>query len=153
MTKKYRSCAAARAEIRGSETYPDIHGTVTFKQMSNGVLVTAKICGLPDEGECGSGIFAFHIHSGTSCTGNAEDPFADAGTHYNPGEKSHPYHAGDLPPLFSNHGYAYMSVLTDRFTVKEIIGKVIIIHSKPDDFKSQPSGDSGNKIACGKICG
>ncbi len=153
MTKKYRSCSAARAEIRGSGTYPDIRGTVTFRQMLNGVLVTAKIFGLPYENECGSGIFAFHIHNGTSCTGDAEGPFSDAGTHYNPGETSHPYHAGDLPPLFGNRGYAYMSVLTDRFTVKEIIGRVIIIHSEPDDFKTQPSGNSGDKIACGKICG
>ena len=148
MTKNNK-CSAARAEIRGSGDFPDIHGTVTFRQMTNGVLVTAKICGLPTDNGCG--IFAFHIHSGTSCSGDADDPFADAGAHYNINESPHPCHAGDLPPLFGNRGYAYMSVLTDRFTVKEIIGKVIIIHSKPDDFKTQPSGDSGTKIACGKI--
>ena len=44
-----------------------------------------------------------------------------------------------------------MSVLTDRFTVREIIGKVVIIHSQADDFKTQPSGNAGSKIACGKI--
>jgi Cu-Zn family superoxide dismutase len=44
-----------------------------------------------------------------------------------------------------------LSFLTNRFTLDEIIGRVIIIHDKPDDFTSQPSGNSGNKIACGKI--
>ena len=153
MIRKITPHSAAIAKIKGNSDYPNLHGTVTFKQTSKGVLVTAEIYGLPHEDGCNSGILAFHIHSGTSCTGNASDPFADADGHYNPNGCSHPYHAGDLPPLFGNDGYAYMSVLTDRFTVKEIIGKVVIIHSQPDDFKTQPSGDSGVKIACGKILG
>lgn len=62
-----------------------------------------------------------------------------------------PYHAGDLPPLFGNQGYAFSAFVTDRFAVREIVEKTIIIHSKPDDFKTQPSGDSGEKMACGKI--
>ncbi len=151
MIRKMKLHPTAIANIKGSNNYPDLHGVVTFKQMPKGVLVTAEIYGLPYENECNSGIFAFHIHSGTSCTGNATDPFADADGHYNPNECPHPYHAGDLPPLFGNHGYAYMSVLTERFNVKEIIGKVIIIHGQPDDFKTQPAGNAGVKIACGKI--
>ena len=153
MIRKITSRSTATAKIKGSSDYPNLHGTVTFKQTPKGVLVTAKIYGLPYESGCNLGIFAFHIHSGTSCTGNTADPFADADGHYNPNGCPHPYHAGDLPSLFGNHGYAYMSVLTDRFTVKEIIGKVIIIHRQPDDFKTQPAGDSGVKIACGKILG
>lgn len=151
MTRKMNLYPTAIANIKGSNDYPDLHGIVTFKQMPKGVLVTAEIHGLPYENKCNSGIFAFHIHSGASCTGNVTDPFADADGHYNPNECPHPYHAGDLPPLFGNHGYAYMSVLIDRFTVKEIIDKVIIIHAQPDDFKIQPSGNAGVKIACGKI--
>lgn len=141
----------ATANIKGSDDYPNLRGIVTFRQRPKGVLVTAEIYGLPYKNECNSDIFALHIHNGTSCTGDDEDSFANAGTHYNPTECPHPYHAGDLPPLFSNHGYAYMSVLTDRFTVKEIIGKVIIIHNQADDFTSQPSGNAGVKIACGEI--
>ena len=140
---------AARATIKGGGDYPDICGNVTFKQTRRGVIVTAEIRGLPREN--GDGIFAFHIHSGTCCTGNAADPFADADGHYNPAGKPHPYHAGDLPPLFGNNGYAYMSVLTDRFTVSEVVGKVVIIHIGPDDFTTQPAGNAGAKIACGKI--
>ncbi len=151
MIRKITLYPNAIAQIKGSNDYSDLHGSVIFKQTSKGVLITAEIYGLPYENECNSGIFAFHIHNGSSCTGNEQDPFSDAGTHYNPNSCEHPYHAGDLPPLFSNHGYAYMSVLTDRFTVKEIIGRVIIIHREIDDFKTQPSGNSGTKIACGKI--
>lgn len=88
---------------------------------------------------------------GSDCTGNKEDEFANAGTHYNPTNCPHPFHIGDLPPLLENNGYAYMSVLLNKFKIKDIIGKVIIIHDMPDDFTSQPSGNSGKKIACGKI--
>lgn len=93
----------------------------------------------------------FTYTSGTSCTGNAQDEFANAKTHYNPNNCPHPYHVGDLPPLLENNGYSYMSVFTNKFKVKDIIGKVIIIHDMPDDFTTQPSGNSGTKIACGKI--
>ncbi len=151
MISNVLSGPVANAWIKGSRDYPNIQGRVVFRQTPKGVLVTAQILGLPYENQCDSGIFAFHIHSGESCTGNETDLFADADGHYNPGGCPHPNHAGDLPPLFGNHGYAYMSVLTDRFSVREIIGKVIIIHDKTDDFKTQPAGAAGSKIACGKI--
>lgn len=142
----------AVAIIKGSEKHPEIKGRVMFFNVNNGVMVRAEISGLPkSENICKSPIFAFHIHSGTSCTGNAKDPFANADGHYNPENCPHPYHAGDLPPLFSANGKAVLSVLTNRFTIPEIIGKVIIIHSKPDDFITQPAGNSGEKIACGII--
>lgn len=141
----------AAASIKGSESYPSINGSVIFQQKKNGVLVTAEIYGLPYKDRCDSGIFAFHIHNGAACSGNADDPFADADGHFNPNNCEHPYHAGDLPPLFGNNGYAYMSVFTDRFTVNDIINHVVIIHKNADDFISQPSGNAGEKIACGKI--
>ena len=52
-------------------------------------------------------------------------------------------HFIDLPPLLENNGFAYMSVLVNKFKISEIIGKVIIIHDMPDNFTSQPSGNSG----------
>lgn len=142
----------ARAEIKGGKKYPKIKGIVNFRQTSKGVLITAKIYNLPTKSQDGKrGIFGFHIHEGTSCTGNKQDEFADAKAHYNPENYAHPNHAGDLPPLFENNGYAYMNVLTNRFELKDVIGKTVIIHSMPDDFTSQPSGNSGEKIACGII--
>lgn len=150
--KVYSKYINAIAPIKGSSKYSKITGTVQFYQCKNGVLVTARIFNLPFSDEhCSNRIYGFHIHEGNSCTGNAEDPFANAKTHYNPTNCPHPYHAGDLPPLFGNKGHAFMSVLTDRFTLDEIIGKTVIIHSQPDDFKTQPSGNSGEKIACGVI--
>lgn len=82
-------------------------------------------------------VFIFIV--GTSCTGNLEDEFSNAKTHYNPNNYPHPYHAGDLPPLIESNGYAYMSVLINKFKIQDIIGKVIIIHDMPDDFTTQPS--------------
>jgi len=139
-------CCAC-AFIKGSEKYPQIHGNVSFRQLSSGVLVTAEIFNLPQD----KSIFAFHIHQGGKCSGNVDDPFAETDGHFDSNKSPHPYHSGDLPPLFANNGYAYMSVVSGRFTVSEIIGKTIIIHGGIDDFSSQPSGNSGEKIACGEI--
>lgn len=141
----------AYAKIKGSSDYPDIYGTVTFSQRRNGILVSAQIHNLPFKA-CEKEIYGFHIHEGMSCTGNDTDPFADAKTHYNSGDCSlHPYHTGDMPPLFGNNGFAYMSYFTNKFSISEIIGKAIIIHDSVDDFTTQPSGNSGQKIACGII--
>lgn len=142
----------ARAKINGSILYPDIQGDVWFYQTVDGVLVVADIEGLPTSNlRCQNRVFGFHIHEGGYCTGNASDPFFDVGAHYNPQGCQHPEHAGDLPPLFSVNGFAFLAVLTDRFTVEEVLGKTIVIHSMSDDFSSQPAGNSGSKIACGEI--
>ena len=143
---------SAIAQVNGNSHYPDINGRVKFYQTEYGVFVVAEIFGLPvSPGICGNDIFAFHIHDGASCSGTGEDEFADSGSHYNPDECSHPYHAGDMPPLFLSGQRAFLAFLTDRFTVDEIIGRTVIIHDKPDDFTTQPSGNAGKKIACGEI--
>ena len=142
----------ARAVISGSDEYPDIHGVVRFYAMNNGTLVYADINGLPHTANrCSQEVFGFHIHSGNSCSGNSDDPFADAKTHYDKRGCGHPSHSGDLPPLFGNSGKAVSVFLTNRFSINEILGKAIIIHAQPDDFTTQPSGNSGRKIACGII--
>lgn len=78
-------------------------------------------------------------------------PFPNTGNHYNPGNVPHPEHAGDLPPLLSNNGYAWMTFYTGRINVEDVAGRSLVIHSMRDDFTSQPSGDSGDKIGCGVI--
>lgn len=142
----------AEAMVYGSENYPDIFGYVSFCETSLGTLVTASVKGLPvSDKECENGVFAFHVHSGGSCTGNKDDPFANADGHYNPKNCPHPFHAGDMPPLFAFKDKAYLSFITDRFTPSEIVGKTVIIHRSPDDLHTQPSGAAGEKIACGVI--
>ena len=144
--------AQATATIAGSLQYRCITGIVRFYQTNSGVVVYSEIGGLPtSDMPCQSRIFGFHIHDGTSCSGNIDDPFSNAMVHYNPGGCEHPYHAGDLPVLFENNGFAFSIFLTNRFTVNEVIGRTIIIHENPDDFATQPSGNSGVKIACGII--
>ncbi len=149
---KHRMLGTAYAEISGSAAFPNIRGTVTFRQTPYGVMVNANVMGLPssDDG-CAGKFLGFHIHGGGACTGNENDPFANTLSHYNPGECTHPFHAGDLPPLLSARGRAISACLTDRFTIPEIVGKTVVIHSAPDDFATQPSGNSGIKIACGVI--
>ena len=142
----------AVAVMKGAPEHSGVQGTVQFYQTAHGVLVVASIRGLPASPRaCSNPVFAFHIHGGGSCSGNGEDPFADAGSHYNPDGCPHPHHAGDMPPLFGAGGRAFLAFLTDRFRVEEVIGRAVIVHDRPDDFKTQPSGDAGNKIACGII--
>ena len=142
----------AEASITGSKDYPGISGSVRLYQTSAGVIVLARAGGLPQSDiPCRERVFGFHIHEGADCGGNMDDPLADAMSHYNPGGCGHPDHAGDLPPLFGNGGLALSLFLTNRFSVGEVIGRTVIIHDHPDDFTTQPSGNSGTKIACGVI--
>lgn len=143
MTRNNRSSAIAH--VSGGEDYPELRGTVRFFPRCAGTLVIAEINGLPDSE---TSFFAFHIHEGDNCCGS---DFPNTGGHFNPDGAAHPRHAGDLPPLLSNNGKAYSQVLTGRFRVSELIGKTVVIHSDPDDFKTQPSGNAGQKIACGVI--
>lgn len=139
-------CPQATAQLRGSAAAPNLSGAVQFCQTAQGVLVTAHVSGLPREG--GSGFFALHIHEGSSCAG---DGFPNTLSHYDPSGAPHPDHAGDLPPLLSNGGEAYLSVLTNRFRLSDVMDRTVVIHSGPDDFRSQPAGNAGTKIACGVI--
>ena len=77
--------------------------------------------------------------------------FASAGGHYNPKNCPHPAHAGDLPPLFGNQGYAWQGFYTERFIPDDVVGKAVIIHGQRDDFTTQPAGDAGSRIGCGVI--
>lgn len=138
-------CPDAIARICGDVDHPMLCGTVRFFQRCDGVLVEVQVSGLP---ETETGIFALHIHEGGSCS---EDGFLDSGGHFNSGKTQHPNHAGDLPPLMRNNGKAYMKVLTGRFRLAEVIGRTVILHGEPDDFRTQPSGNAGKKIACGII--
>ena len=143
---------AARADIRGDAAHGGIRGTVSFYPAAGGVLAVAEVFGLPSgANRCDGGVFGCHIHEGTSCTGTIAEPFADTKGHYNPTNCSHPQHAGDMPPLFENNGYAWSAFFTKRFKVNDIIGRTVILHASPDDFTTQPSGNSGKKIACGVI--
>lgn len=136
---------AAVAHVSGGEGHSTLCGTVRFYSRCGGTLVVADINGLPDSE---TGFFAFHIHEGGDCRGSG---FPATGGHFNPCGKAHPLHAGDLPPLLGNNGSAYSQVLTGRFRVDDIIGRTVVIHSGPDDFMTQPSGNAGKKIACGVI--
>ena len=141
-----RKCPDAVARITGGAEAPQLSGRVEFYQENGCVLVAARISGLPRESE--TGFFGFHIHQGRDCSGAG---FSGTGSHYNPAERVHPAHAGDLPPLLECRGRAYLSFRTDRFSVNDISGRTVVIHSDPDDFHTQPAGNAGKKIACGVI--
>lgn len=141
-----RNCPDAVARIQGGMEVPQLSGCVQFYQQKGCVLIVAEILGVPMESK--TGFFGFHIHQGESCSGRG---FSETGSHYNPVDQMHPEHAGDLPPLMCCRGNAYLAVKTDRFTVHDIVGKTVVIHSDPDDFHTQPAGNAGKKIACGVI--
>lgn len=136
-----QSMPYAGAKVSGNSMYPEITGDVSFYEVYGGTLVVASVKNLPE----GNGFHGFHIHDGSSCT-----PMMEGG-HYNPTNQSHPRHAGDMPPLLANKGKAFSAFYTDRFYPEDIVGKVVVIHAMPDDFRSQPSGNPGNIVACGVI--
>ena len=88
-----------------------------------------------------------HIHENGDCS----QSFTKTEEHYNPQHRLHPYHAGDLLPVLGNQGYAWGAFYDKRFSISGILGRSVVIHSHSDDFSSQPSGNSGNKIGCGII--
>ena len=120
-------------------------GTVKFYSVPGGTLLAAEVTGLPENG---SGFFAIHIHEGGSCEGEG---FSGSKGHYDPEGEKHPMHAGDLPVLLNMGGRAFLAVETDRFFVEDVIGRTAVLHGGTDDFRSQPSGNAGEKIACGVI--
>ena len=142
--KKETNRMTATATIHGNTENPELYGNAVFSQTpTGGVLVTVEVMGLPKEAD----FHGMHIHEFGDCT----PPFDKTGNHYNPTNAEHPMHAGDLPSLLNNDGYAYLSFYTERFQLADVIGKSLVIHKMRDDFTSQPAGDSGMKIACGVI--
>lgn len=139
----------AIAWVRGNASQPQLSGSVKFYETPyGGVLIEAQVFGLPNINvQNSSNFYGMHIHE----NGNCERPFTGTGDHYNPGQMPHPQHAGDLPPLLGNQGYACLVFYDKRFQIPDIAGRSVVIHSMADDFRSQPSGDSGDKIGCGII--
>lgn len=147
----------AIAHVQGGPLRPQIRGTVQFFEMPGGTWVCAEVSGLPpyqpaSNGEDPTGPHGFHIHQFGDCqVGDPENPFQAAGEHWNPTNQPHGNHAGDFPVLFSNDGYARMCFFTNAFRPEQAMGKSVIIHLNPDDYRTQPAGDAGKRLACGVI--
>lgn len=137
----------AFAHIQGDCEHEELYGCVCFYELCDAVLVAADIHGLPEmEDTCG------RFRGISQGCGNSEDAFADTNGHFDMNNCPHPYHSGDMPPLFSNNGRAWCAFIVSGLNICEIIGRTVVIHEGPDDFKSQPAGNSGKKIGCGLIC-
>ncbi|MEG1255781.1 superoxide dismutase family protein [Clostridium sp.] len=146
--------ADACAIIKGGPLAPDIKGEALLYQLTDGVYIRVYVSGIPNVTSDGnpSAFHGFHIHEFGKCIiDDSNNPFSSAGGHWNPTNCPHPFHAGDLPPLLSANGVAVMCVFTSNFYLEDVIGKSFILHEGPDDFTTQPAGNSGAKLACGLI--
>jgi len=137
------------AEIKGDIEHQALIGKVEFFPWAKGSVVKLEIMGLP-KSNYENNFFAFHIHEKANCE-NPEENFPNTGQHYTKESLIHPNHTGDLPMIYSNNGYSFMLYYTSRFTPQDVVGKSVVIHSGIDDMITQPSGNSGIKIACGEI--
>jgi len=142
--------AVAKLEpTRGNSTA----GTVTFAQQGDLVQVTVQVTGLKPGQEHG-----FHLHEKGDCSSGDG---MSTGAHFNPTGKMHgpqdaEHHAGDLPALKGDaNGNATVSFTLHGVTVgsgpTDLIGRGLIVHANPDDYKTQPTGNSGARIACGVV--
>ncbi|WP_084478388.1 superoxide dismutase family protein [Fervidicella metallireducens] len=147
----------AVAKVVGGPLAPNLRGYIYFRRVQGGTEICVSVTGLPPftpgkNGQPQIGPHGFHIHEYGKCeVGDPKDPFKSAGGHWNPTNQPHGNHAGDFPVLFSNNGMAMMSFFTNKFNVEDIIGKSVIIHQGPDDYKTQPAGGAGKRLACGVI--
>ena len=125
-----------------------------FVQRKHNVEVAGEVRGLKPGAEHG-----FHIHEKGDCSSGDG---MSAGGHFNPLTKPHgnpgtgDHHAGDMPMLEADpSGNAKLNVLLEPMTLgggaADIVGKAVIIHKDPDDYKTQPTGNSGARVACGVI--
>jgi Cu-Zn family superoxide dismutase len=130
-----------------------VSGSVSFRTIPGGVHLDAVVAGL-SQGDHG-----FHVHEVGDCS--AADATSAKG-HFNPFAKAHgayghgEHHVGDIPSLSADAGgKATLSVDLAGPTIgageASILGRAIIVHADPDDYKSQPAGNSGKRIACGVI--
>jgi Cu-Zn family superoxide dismutase len=130
-------------------------GTVSFTPQADGrVLAQVHVSGLKPNGEHG-----FHLHEKGDCS--APDA-TSAGGHFNPAGAPHgpqdgPHHAGDMPALKADaSGEADASLMLSGVSVgsgaaNDVVGRGVIVHANPDDYKTQPTGNSGGRIACGVV--
>lgn len=144
--------AASLAPASGST----VTGTVWFVQESGGMLVVrGEVRGLAPNSEHG-----FHVHEKGDCSSGDG---MSAGGHFNPtamphGPQAAPHHAGDLPSIVADaSGVARFSVRTSGVVLgggaDDLAGKGLIVHANPDDYTTQPTGNSGGRIGCGVISG
>ncbi len=128
-------------------------GTVTFEQQGDKVRVSGTVTGLKANAEHG-----FHVHEKGDCSSGDG---MSAGGHFNPLGKAHghqgaEHHAGDMPNLRADaYGNASFSFEVAGITVgsgaTDIVGRGLIVHRDPDDYKSQPAGNAGPRLACAVI--
>jgi Cu-Zn family superoxide dismutase len=145
----------AEAHIYGPDR--SIIGRATFMTIPTGVLIHLAAAKLPP------GVHAVHIHAAANC--KAENGFAAAGPHWNPTSRAHGKfapdgpHAGDLDNItVAGDGTVSADLFLQGATLQpgpmsmmEGDGTAIVIHAGADDYKTQPAGNSGERIACGIV--
>jgi Cu-Zn family superoxide dismutase len=153
VSARFDEPVAARASIKDAKG--QAVGTARLTSTPNGVLLEADFNGLPD------GEHAIHVHG----TGRCEPPqYTSPGEHFSPQRKRHGFldpegpHAGDLPNIHVQAPAFTIEYLIDGVTLQgganailDRDGAAIVVHAEPDDYRTDPAGNAGSRIACGVI--
>ena len=146
---------ALKVELH-AKSNSNVTGEVVFTQTDDKLVMVANLQGLTP------GEHAIHLHETADCS---SDDATSSGGHWNPDDKPHGkwgdengYHRGDIGNLTADaDGNATLTFETDQWCIdcddatKSIKGRGIIVHAKADDFKTQPTGAAGERVACGEI--
>ena len=138
--------------LTGAPNDTDFAGTITVHPEGNGVHIIADVAGVDTDGMHG-----IHVHENGECDheGEGGKHFTSAGGHFNPANVEHacpptePRHAGDLGNIQVTGGRGHLEVSATTLTMDQLAGKAIILHAGEDDCKTQPTGNSGDRLACG----